>query len=153
MLHRLMTFLRERLRPSLGDVVLAAMVGQLFYFREGWSALLADADTGWHIRTGDWILQRGSVPAVDVFSFSRPGEPWFAWEWLSDVLPALVHRHWGLAGVAVAGGGVILLVVLVLFRHMLWRGANVVVAFGVLLLAVGASSSTTGRARTCSPCC
>jgi hypothetical protein len=140
MLYRLMTFLRERLRPSLGDVVLAAMVGQLFYFREGWSSLLADGDTGWHIRTGDWILQSRSVPTTDLFSFTRAGESWFAWEWLSDLLMSLVHLHWGLAGVSVAGGCVILLSVMVLFRHMLWRGANVVVAFGVLLLAVGASS-------------
>ena len=107
---------------------------------QGWSALLADGDTGWHIRTGDWILQNRSVPTTDLFTFTRAGEPWFAWEWLSDVLMSLVHQHWGLAGVAVLAGCVILLSVMVLFRHMLWRGANVVVAFGVLLLAVGASS-------------
>ncbi len=138
--YRLMEFLRERLRPSLGDVTLAAIAGQLFFFRNGWLRLLCDGDTGWHIRTGEWILQNRSVPTTDLFSFSRPDAPWFAWEWLSDVLWALVHQHWGLAGVSVLAGCVILLGVMVLFRHMLWRGANVVVAFGVLLLAVGASS-------------
>lgn len=135
-----MRFLHQRLRPSLCDVVLAAIVGQLFYLQESWVALLADGDTGWHIRTGDWILQHGSVPVADLFSFSRPGASWFAWEWLSDVLLALVHGRWGLAGVSVAAGCVIVLGVMVLFRYMLWRGANVVVAFAVLLLAVGASS-------------
>jgi len=140
MLDYLMTFFRERLRPSLGDVVLAAVVGQLFCFREGWSALLADGDTGWHIRTGDWILQNRSVPTTDLFTFTRAGDPWFAWEWLSDLLMSLVHQHWGLAGVAVLAGCAILCTVMVLFQHMLRRGANVVVAFGVLLLAVGASS-------------
>jgi hypothetical protein len=140
MLYRLMTFLRERLRPSLGDVVLAALVGQMFYLKEGWDALLADVDTGWHIRTGDWILQNHSVPRIDLFSFSKSGAPWYAWEWLSDIILSVINRYWGLAGVVFLAGCVIVLSALVLFRHMLWRGANVVVAFGVLLLAIGASS-------------
>ena len=132
--------LRKWLRPSLGDVVLAAIAGQLFYIGRGWSALLADGDTGWHIRTGEWILRNHSVPTTDLFSFSKPGAPWFAWEWLSDVLMALVYQQWSLAGVSALGGCVILLSLMILFRHMLWHGANVVVVFAVLLFVVGASS-------------
>ncbi len=139
-MRRLIQFLRDGMRPSLGDVVLAALAGQLFYMGRGWSALLADGDTGWHIRTGDWILRNHSVPTTDLYSFSKAGAPWFAWEWLSDVLMALVHQHWALAGVSVMGGCVIMLSVMILFRHMLWQGANVVVAFAVLLLVVDASS-------------
>ena len=51
----------------------------------GWQSLLADGDTGWHIRTGELVLATGRAPVADSFSFSRPGERWFAWEWLSDV--------------------------------------------------------------------
>ena len=61
MRNSLIEFFRERLRPTLGDVVLAAMAGQLFYIGRGWSALLAAGDTGWHIRTGDWIIPNHSV--------------------------------------------------------------------------------------------
>ncbi len=134
-----MSFTRY-LRPSLGDVVLAAFTLQLFYLSGNWFSLLADGDTGWHIRTGEWILQNRTVPTADLFSFARPGEPWFAWEWLSDVLFALAHRPWGLTGVAIAAGCVILLSVMILFRHMLWRGANVVAAFALMLLVIGCSS-------------
>lgn len=133
-------FLRRGLRPSLSDLLLASMVGWLFVAGHGWSALLADGDTGWHIRTGEWILDHRSVPVTDLFSFSRSGAPWFAWEWLSDLLMALVHRSWGLAGVAALAGCLIALTALVLFRHMLWRGAHVLVALAVVLLATGASS-------------
>ncbi len=132
--------LRSVLRPSLGDVVVAAMACQLLVAGKGWGSLLGDGDTGWHIRTGEWVLRNHAVPASDLFSFSRAGEPWFAWEWLSDVILALVHQYWGLAGVSFLAGGIIMASIMVLFHHMLWRGANVVVAFGVLLLAVGASS-------------
>jgi hypothetical protein len=140
-LHRQITdFLRRVLRPSLADLLLASMVGWLFVAGRGWSALLADGDTGWHIRAGEWIIENRSVPVTDLFSFSRSGAPWFAWEWLSDLLMALVHRTWGLAGVAALAGCLIGLAAIVLFRHMLWRGAHVLVALAVVLLATGASS-------------
>ncbi|MCL5744475.1 MAG: hypothetical protein M1541_11210 [Acidobacteria bacterium] len=140
MLRSLGEFLHAGSRPSLADVLLAAVVARLLVLGKGWSALLRDGDTGWHIRTGEWILQHRAVPTTDLFSFSRSGQQWFAWEWLSDVVMALVHQRWGLAGVSVLACIVIVLAAMVLFRHMLWRGANVVVAFAVLMVAVGAAS-------------
>jgi hypothetical protein len=132
--------LRRGLRPSLADLLLASLVGWLFVANQGWSALLADGDTGWHIRTGEWILENRSVPVTDLFSFSLSGAPWFAWEWLADLLMALAHRAWGLAGVAALAGCLIALAAMVLFRSMLWRGAQTLVALAVVLLATGASS-------------
>ncbi len=140
MRYKLSELFRAGWRPSLADVVLAAVTARLLVLGKGWSALLADGDTGWHIRVGEWMLQHRSVPTTDLFSFSRSGQEWFAWEWLSDVVMALFHRHWGLAGVSVLACIVIVLAAMVLFRHMLWRGANIAVAFPVLFVAVGAAS-------------
>lgn len=58
-----------------------------------------DSDTGWHIRTGESIFASGALPRTDPYSFSRPGAPWFAWEWASDALMGCVHRTLGLGGV------------------------------------------------------
>jgi hypothetical protein len=71
----------------------------LFWCTTGVRWLLTDSDTGWHIRTGEWILKNGRVPTTDLFSFTKAGEQWFAWEWLSDVLLAVVHRAGGLGGI------------------------------------------------------
>jgi hypothetical protein len=109
--------LRSQRKPTPADFTLAALVGQLFYLNGGGQALLNDADAGWRTGTGDWILQNHSAPKVELFSFSRPGASWFSWEWLSDVILALVYQHWGLAGVAFLGGCVILPGALVLFLH------------------------------------
>jgi hypothetical protein len=128
------------LRPSLADLLLVSLVAWLFVAGQGWTVLLADGDTGWHIRAGDWILQTRSVPTRDIFSFTREGQPWYAWEWLSDVIFAVVHRHWGLAGVAALAGCVLALAAQVLLRHMLWRGANAVVSLATVLVSVSASS-------------
>jgi hypothetical protein len=87
------------LMPSLSDLAFLTPILVLFWCTTGVGWLLTDSDTGWHIRAGEWILQNRRVPATDLFSFTKAGQPWFAWEWLSDVLMAVIHRHFGLAGI------------------------------------------------------
>jgi hypothetical protein len=85
--------------PSLSDLAFLTPILVLFWCTTGVGWLLTDSDTGWHIRAGEWILQNRRVPATDLFSFTKAGQPWFAWEWISDVLMAVIHRHLGLAGI------------------------------------------------------
>ena len=65
---------RRLLLPSLSDWLFAALIAWLFIAGSGWSTLLADGDTGWHIRTGEYILDNHRLPEADLFSFSRAGE-------------------------------------------------------------------------------
>src|ERR1700680_3846241 len=60
---------------------------------------LADPDIGWHIRTGELILATPSLPRTDPFSSTMQGQPWFAWEWLYDILLGILHQACGLNGV------------------------------------------------------
>ncbi len=126
--------------PSLSDCLFLAILFWVFAAGSGWSALLADGDTGWHIRTGEYILSTHSVPMRDLFSFSKAGQPWFAWEWLSDVIFAELHHFWGLKGVVVFTGLVLSLAATLLFRYAVWRGANVLAALVATLMAAGAST-------------
>jgi hypothetical protein len=106
----------------------------------GWISLLGDGDTGWHIRTGQYILEHHSVPTQDLFSFSRPGAAWFAWEWLTDVTYAVLFQMGGLKAIVLQAGVMIAAFATVVLRYTLWRGANSLVAAFTTLLAVGASS-------------
>lgn len=126
--------------PSLSDCLFLAILLWVFAAGSGWSVLLADGDTGWHIRTGEYILDTRSVPVRDLFSFSKASQPWFAWEWLSDVIFAALHRAWGLKGVVAFTGLVLSLSSVLLYRYMMWRGANLFAALGATLLAAGAST-------------
>lgn len=127
--------------PSLTDCFFIALVVWLFICGAGgWQTLLADGDTGWHIRTGQYILQTHTVPKYDLFSFSRPGAPWFAWEWLTDILYALLFAAAGLKGIVLLSGLMIALFATVVLLYTLWRGANALVAAVTTLLAVGAAS-------------
>jgi hypothetical protein len=87
------------LAPSLSDLAFLMPMLVLFWCATGVAWLLTDSDTGWHIRTGEWILKNRRVPATDLFSFTTLGQPWFAWEWLSDVSMAAIHSHFGLSGI------------------------------------------------------
>jgi len=129
-----------RLAPSLPDLFFALLLAALFGRPYCWQALVGDGDTGWHIRTGEYILTHGGVPARDLFSFSRAGQPWYAWEWLSDVIFAQVHRLWGLEGVAVLGALLICLSATLLFAWILRRGAGAWIALAVTLAATSAAS-------------
>ena len=126
-----------RLLPSLTDLAFLMPIAFLFLKLSGARSLLADGDTGWHLRTGEWILNHRQVPWSDMFSFSRPGAPWFAWEWLWDATFALLFRRWGMTAVVLGSLLVICLTSLALFRLVRRKCDNGLVAIAVTLLATG----------------
>lgn len=134
------TSIRRYLVPSLSDALFCTLLYWWFIGNSGFKALIADGDTGWHIRTGQWILTHGRVPMTDMFSFTKAGQPWFAWEWLSDVAMALLYDALGLKGVVLAAAVVLMLAVTIVFRHMLWRGGNLFISGVVTLLVCGGAS-------------
>src|ERR1035437_2866281 len=86
------------------DLAFATACITLFYclfLFHGYENLFRDSDAGWHIRTGEAILATGNLPRTDPYSFTRGGQPWFAWEWMADVAVGGIHRSLGLKGVAV----------------------------------------------------
>ncbi len=53
-------------------------------------------DFWWHLRVGQIILQEGSIPRTDLFSFTRAGETWVNQAWLMQVWLYLQYRLGGL---------------------------------------------------------
>src|SRR6266567_552269 len=126
--------------PSFSDCLFVALLLWVFAAGSGWSVLLADGDTGWHIRTGDYILATRSVPTQDLFSFSKPGAPWYAWEWLSDLWFAALYAVGGLKAIVLFAAALISTYATLLVRYAIWRGSNALLAAFVTLLAVGRST-------------
>lgn len=127
--------------PSVTDLLFVALLSWLFLAGEyGWKSLLNDGDAGWHIRTGEYILDTGVIPRTDLFSFSKPSQQWFAWEWGADVIFALLHRALGLKGLVLWAGVSICLFAALLARRMANRGIGLFVVVPLLLLGVGGSS-------------
>jgi len=128
--------------PSAGDLIFVVLL-VLLVFTTLSVRLLGDAGIGWHIRTGQLILATHAIPRVDPFSSMTSsiatGAPWFAWEWLYDVLAGSLESAAGLNGVVLFTALVIAAVFSWTFRLLLRRGTNVFVALVLVLLAASAS--------------
>ena len=129
-----------RFLPSFTDV--AFIVPLIFQFDKlgGASSLLADGDTGWHLRTGEWILAHGQVPHQDMFSFTHAGEPWYAWEWLWDVCFGFLNSHFGLQAVVIASMLLLCCTSALLYRLILRKCPNPLIAIAVTFLANAGAS-------------
>jgi hypothetical protein len=126
--------------PSMTDFAFLMPAIFLFAGMGGAKTLLGDGDTGWHVRTGEWILRHGRVPDKDLFSFTKTGQPWFAWEWLWDVTFAWLHQHGGLAAVVIGSLLVICFTSALLFRLTSRKCGHPIVALALTFLAVAGSS-------------
>lgn len=90
---------KPRRRASVVDLTVAIWLIALPLVFHG-RLLNADGDLARHIMTGRHILAHGPR-FVDPFSFTRAGEPFLAYEWLSQVLYAAAHMIAGLPGTVV----------------------------------------------------
>lgn len=130
-------------RWFLPDVAMAVACVTLVYclfFFQGYQKLFRDSDAGWHIRTGEAILETGRLPHTDPYSFTREGASWFAWEWAADAAVGAVHRWGGLGGVALFYAAAIAAGAWLWFRLHWAMGGNFLLACGLAPLLLSTSS-------------
>jgi len=123
--------------PSIADLFFLAILGTLVLTPLS-IKLLNDAGTGWHVRTGQLIVANRQIPRFDPFS-SHFDLPWFAWEWLYDVIVGLLNTSSGLNGVVWLTAVIIATVFAWTFRFLLARSTNLLNAFVLTLIVIGAS--------------
>jgi hypothetical protein len=134
--------------PPLVARYLLPSVRDLIFLVTFWAVLagplstrpLADADIGWHIRTGEQILATRAFPRTDPYSSTMQGQPWFAWEWLYDALLGWMHQAMGLNGVIFLAALLVATTFAALFWELLRRGTGMPVALPLWLLALGGAS-------------
>jgi hypothetical protein len=124
--------------PSFADLFFLIIIS-ILAFSHLRAGLLRDPDTGWHIRNGELIWTTTHLPKTDPFSYTRHGQPWYAWEWLYDIVIAAIHHVSGLNGVVLFTAIVIGCTFALLFRFILRRSGNLVVAGSLTLLSFAAA--------------
>ena len=87
--------------------------------------IFAEGDTWWHIVVGERILSTHTWPTTDPYSFTVPGNPWIAYEWLGEVVMALAMRLGGLSGLAVLLVILAALLTLLLYHYAWLLSGNV----------------------------
>lgn len=91
-----------------------------------------EADSFYHLKTGQVIWETGIVPPADIFSYTAAGVPWVTHEWLAEVI---LYGLYALAGYWGVMAAVALLAVAAYF--LLWllaREGGAEPAFAALLL-------------------
>ncbi len=63
---------------------------------------IPNADIGYVLKTGQYILEHRSVPQTDIYSFSAPGAIWIAHYWLAGVVFYVVFKFFGPLGLIYA---------------------------------------------------
>ncbi len=113
--------------PALPDLIFVPLVLVVPLFRGG-VLLNADGDLGRHLRVGQHLLAHGLL-REDVFSFTKFGQPFVGYEWLSEVAYAAVYWLGGLPLVSVACGLLIAFTYAYLVRLLLRRGVDPLLAY------------------------
>jgi hypothetical protein len=62
---------------------------------------LSAVDLAYHVRTGGIILDTGTIPSSDTYTFTASGASWVDQQWLAQVILAAVQRVSGWAGLAI----------------------------------------------------
>jgi hypothetical protein len=130
----------RRLRPSLYDIIFviwAIVVPVGFGFR----LLNSDGDLARHLRLGEIMLDRRGLLREDVFSLTRAGDTFLAFEYGSELLYAAAYRAAGLAGVAVLAGLVLALTYALVARFVIRRGGDPLLAYLVSMAAAVLSAA------------
>ncbi len=102
---------------------------------------IADPDFWWHLRTGQYIVETGTVPHSDIFSYTNAGQPWVAHEWLSEVFIYSVYQLGSFPALILTFSAIITLAFALAFLRC--EGKPYIAAIAVLLAAL-ATAPTWG---------
>lgn len=130
---------RRNFLPSIADMVFLGIF--CFLASGGDGRLLGDADTGFHIRAGQFIVENLRIPRTDIFSFLTPALPWTLHEWLAEVVMGLVHDLAGITGIVILFSFSIALTGYLAFTLLLQQRANLLFSTAVVLLVTLSSAS------------
>ncbi|HYE64472.1 MAG TPA: hypothetical protein VD966_02750 [Pyrinomonadaceae bacterium] len=99
-----------------------------------------DPDFWWHLRTGQYIFETGTIPHTDPFSATRFGLEWVTHEWLSEVFIYAIHQTLGFGGLVVIFSLIITAALWIAYQRCAERaGHPYVIGFALILCALTAS--------------
>jgi hypothetical protein len=75
-----------------------------------------DVDIGFHIKTGEYIVTHGLIPATNTFSFVEAAHPWPLHQWLPDIFLFLLWKIGGIQLVILAKGVIVGIIATVWYR-------------------------------------
>lgn len=124
--------------PDLGDLLFMGILSLMLWLSP--NLLFGDGSTGWHLVTGNYILDNHAIPHKDLISYTFPDRAWVPYEWLWDVAAAGLVRLGQLNLLAVACATLIAGLFSSLYLDMRKRGLHF--ALAAVLTIVGSLVAT-----------
>jgi hypothetical protein len=124
--------------PSGGDLIFLVVIFLLTVVSPNF--VLSDGSTGWHLVTGQYIIDHLRIPHRDLISYTFPARPWIPYEWLFDVVAALLVNVGGLTLLALATAAAIAGLFLALYHDIRRSGCHYLIA--LILTTIGALTSS-----------
>lgn len=110
---------------------------------------IAPYDFWWHLAYGREIVRSGTLPALDVFSYTRAGAPYFDQPWLAQVLMYSGYQWFGATGLQVIQAILVAGTYTLLMALLRYYGAGTRIAvFAALLAAISAYDNWQVRPQT-----
>src|SRR5207244_921866 len=138
-LHALMAVVGGALRRVTSGLVLRWLLFTAIFSLAAVPPL--DPDLWWHLANGRLIITTGSIPHLDLYSFSAAGHPWVMHEWLSDLSMYLLFQAGGLPWLVAVFAGVVTAAAVCLY--LLLRRTGLTASAAVVLTLVGALAGST----------
>ena len=108
---------------------IAAGVGKVSANPSAVSQFWIGGDTWWHLAIGRQMLATHTWPQADVYSFTMPGKPWIAYEWLGEIVMAAAWKIGGLRGLMILLTAFSGTVLILLFYYCYLRRRNLTASF------------------------
>ncbi len=111
--------------PRADQLARALLIGFLvagfaFVCLRGAAESVVDPDIGWHLRTGQWILDHHAFPHADPFSRVTGGNAWQAYSWLFELVILKLYTWMNLKGLLVFTAAMMALIAAAVY-HMMSR--------------------------------
>ena len=138
-LHALMPVVVGALRRVSSAVVLRWLLFTAIFSLAAVPPL--DPDLWWHLANGRLMVTTGTIPHVDLYSFSAAGHPWVMHEWLADLTMYLLYQLGGLPLLVAVFAGVVTAGAICLY--VILRRSNLHPTLAAVLTLVGALAGST----------
>ncbi len=97
--------------------------------------VVVDPDVWWHLQTGKWIVEHGTLPTTDPFSTYGEGKGWIVYSWLFELsIYGLIHLC-GESGIILYTLLLTWSIMLVLHRMIAARVSDFVAVCGLMALS------------------
>ncbi len=124
--------------PDVGDILFICIVQVLLFGRP--SFLFQDCSVGWHLLSGQYILDHRKIPSTDIVSYSFPNGPWVPYEWFFDLLASILTNIGGFNLLSVFCASLIAYVFVKTYDTARRNGASLALSTSVCIVGILASA-------------